>query len=556
MPPQPLTVQPKLYDSVEARRYWVDFADWYNQAWSETLRKTTTIVQRHFPGKEIVASLGYAQEPLKAGNDEGRHVAEMAKLGISAQTPGDVGYFPTRRVSTACKFYGVPYYTEPPSDVPRDRQLNRMHMDLVNGVETWFDYLQNMDRARDYFEQYRELFTGKAAITPVALWHPTLEHWLHPDQPWSGATLALSDPLRDCLVYEVVDDRLLLDGALTKLGIRTLVLAGADFLDGAAWLAVQEWVKAGGVLVVLQARPAQTLEGETALWEAQAPETPPIAASGLQVELTGDLPAAYVVDPNTDEAALTGLWHNPESGARWAAPGAGISLPLAGGKTYRITLTGWVPEWALPQQMTLEGQTIEAVPNTQAAWEWTIATPPSEAIAFHTLRLEGPAWIPSQRQEGSPDGRELTVYVGKIDVRELDASESELAPFPKVNLYWDTAPLWQQGAVKLGEGLVLTLDATTLSERQRAELVKALCEEAGAQVGHPEWNSPRLDAGVDKVLSSRFDGYLLYYNTTEENLDYPVEYRETDFPQGTPRPARMKQILRLPARTITVVPLG
>ena len=68
--------------------------------------------------------------------------------------PGNVGYFPLKRVSTACHFYGARYYTEPPGGVNRDAQVARIFHDASNGVQVWFDYPGNLNGARDLFERY------------------------------------------------------------------------------------------------------------------------------------------------------------------------------------------------------------------------------------------------------------------------------------------------------------------------------------------------------------------------------------------------------------------
>ena len=87
----------------EARRRWLDFVDWYQDAWGEFLVKATGIVRQHFPDGELILSLGYGAEPVPWGNDQSRHIKRIAEAGAAAQTPGDIGYFATRRVSTACR---------------------------------------------------------------------------------------------------------------------------------------------------------------------------------------------------------------------------------------------------------------------------------------------------------------------------------------------------------------------------------------------------------------------------------------------------------------------
>ena len=60
----------------------------------------------------------------------------------------------------------------------------------------------------------------------------------------------VANAIRPWADYEVTDDRMLRDGALERLGVRTLVLAEADPLDASSYAAVRHWVKKGGVLIV------------------------------------------------------------------------------------------------------------------------------------------------------------------------------------------------------------------------------------------------------------------------------------------------------------------
>jgi len=268
--PNPKEIQGQ-FDRPESRQHWVDFVDWYNESWALRIEQLVHIVRRHFPDQQIVLSLGYGSERACYGNDQGRYVQLMHRLAVVCQAPGDIGYIATRRVSSACRTFGVPYFTEPPGDVSVEREIDRIFADVSNGVQTWFDYPQNLDRAREHFERYAPLLDGEAPETTLAVWHPTLDHWLHPDSDWSQPTLRVADALREFNAFEIVDDRMIRGHALQHLGIRQLVLAGAKWLDRDAWQQVHRWVKRGGVFLVLQDEPVSDIHGDTSLWKAQQP---------------------------------------------------------------------------------------------------------------------------------------------------------------------------------------------------------------------------------------------------------------------------------------------
>ena len=395
--PDTINLPSSFSSSAAARQRWIDFIDWYHEAWVHCLTNVSKIVRKHFPEKEIIASLGYGSELPKFGNDQGRQIETMANLGLACQSPGDIGYFPTRRVSSACRHYKAPYFTEPPSAVPRDRELNRIFMDISNGVETWFDYLDNLDQARDYFRKYKKHLTGAAPKTTVAVWHPTLDHWLHPNQSWSEPSINLSEQLRDVLAYEIVDDRMIKTDALKTLKVRQLILVGATWLDSTAWQKVHEWVENGGVLIVLQSEPIADITGNTSLWEKQVPAS---------------------------------------------------------------------------------------IPET-------------------------------------------------IDVNYI----------------------WENGTVKLGNGIVLTFNSNFISQEQLAELTGQLCESAGDKVGRTDWNAKQVDGKINNILTTIFDDKILYFNTTTNDQTLNLNFRESDFALSAARPEEMNMVLEIPARTIVEVPL-
>ncbi len=555
--PDPRACQARFAESPQARQRWIDFVYWYNGAWVECLDTVNAIIRRHFPKHELIYSLGYASERAAYGNDQGRYVKAMARLGVAAQTPGNVGYLATRRVSSACRHYGVPYFTEPPGNVARDAQLNRIFMDLSNGVDCWFDYLQNLDRAKDYFVRYKKLFTGEDPVTTVAVWHPTADHWLHPDESWSGPTLALSDPLRDMMPYEVMDDRMIVDGALDSLGIRHLVLAGAKWLDRQAWERVQAWVKAGGVLVVLQAQPMVTVAGDSTLWERQVPHAVPKADVYLPLGTAAtNLPAAYVLEPCDAgaEGYARGMWYQREPNRyRWTRPGAGFTLPVKPGTRYRVSVEASLPAQAAKATIEVNGRvmkTLEAPYGAVATFE----IDPGNARRLD-LRFGGEGWVPEEVGAG-PDSRRLGLYVRRVVVAEADAPEgTRPVPLTLPEIEVDGAGLWRAGGRRLGRGAVVTVDTRDLAASQRAMVAAALLLDAGDAPGGKITSAAQIDGHMDGVLATRFKDKILYFNGRTEERTLALSFRERDFPRGTARPVTMKQRLDVPGRTMVVLPL-
>ena len=264
---------------------WLDFVEWYQDSIAGFAERAVGVVRRHFPDTEIILSLGYGQEPVAFGNDESRFIREFSRLGVAAQTPGDIGYFATRRVSTTCRAYGVPYFTEPPGGVDRRREVRRLFIDASNGTQTWFDYPGNLDGARDLLRTYKAHLTGQPPVCDVAFLLPSSWWWLRPEWGWPTATAALAEGLRDRLDFEVVDELLVRDGALQKLGTRLLILAEGDLLRRDTLEAIERWVQGGGVFLVLGEPALKDLDGGTGIAERLLP--PPLAAQAAGAENDG-----------------------------------------------------------------------------------------------------------------------------------------------------------------------------------------------------------------------------------------------------------------------------
>ncbi len=271
-PPDEAAKRARETGSPQDRRRWLDFVDWYQDAWGEFTLASTDIVRTHFPDKEIILSLGYGAEPVPFGNDQGRHIKRIAEAGGAAQTPGDIGYFATRRVSTACRVYDVPYFTEPPGGVDRHRQVRRLFSDISNGTQTWFDYPGNLDGARDLLAENLDHLNGQPAVCDVAFLMPSSWWWCRPSMHWPERTIRLAEGLRDQMDYEVVDELLVRDGALGKLGIRVLALCEGDLLQRETLVALREWVSQGGVLALLGVERVEGIDGDASVFDALRPD--------------------------------------------------------------------------------------------------------------------------------------------------------------------------------------------------------------------------------------------------------------------------------------------
>jgi hypothetical protein len=157
------------------RRRWLDFIEWYYEVWLRFVPKLADLIREFYPKQPMIVSVGYASECTQYGNDYSA-IPKMAKrIGVALQTPGNVPYYALKRVSTACHFYDCPYYTEPPGDVPPEKEIARVFNDVSNGVQVYFEYPQNLDRARTQLRKYKNHMTGARPVVDLAIFHPSIE---------------------------------------------------------------------------------------------------------------------------------------------------------------------------------------------------------------------------------------------------------------------------------------------------------------------------------------------------------------------------------------------
>ncbi len=257
--------------NIQARRYWLDFVNWFQDHVNRCFREISRVVRRNFPDKKQIGSLGYGSEKVCYGNDTSRHVKMLHTERVSAQTPGAIGYFATRRVSSACHFYHTGYYTEPPGDVDPMDEVKRIWMDASNGAQVYFDYPQNLKRAIPEFIKYKIHLNGRRSLTDVAYFFPSSSFWLEPDMDWPTHTYAVAEALRNQLDFEIIDELMIQDGALDAMGIHTLVWVEGNLVADKTLSAVHHWIERGGSLIRRGTGLVYDLDGQEAHWINRLP---------------------------------------------------------------------------------------------------------------------------------------------------------------------------------------------------------------------------------------------------------------------------------------------
>lgn len=268
----------KSHKSTDIRR-WLDFMDWYNGFWVRFVPKLCGVIRESYPKQPQVVSIGYGCENNSYGND----ISRLAKMAITAkvalQTPGNVSNYSQKRLSSACRFYGVPYYTEPPGDVAPDAEMTRLFTDISNGVKVFFDYPQNMIKVIPQLREYKTFMTGADPVVDFAIFNSTISFRLDDvgGYPLPAYLLGETSEQYD---FDVLDETLIDDGALKRYRVMAYVYGNTT--EQSTLKKITEWVRQGGALVTCQMGEVRNIEGDNSVWRSLMPANLPTAASLLK----------------------------------------------------------------------------------------------------------------------------------------------------------------------------------------------------------------------------------------------------------------------------------
>lgn len=254
-------------------RAWLDFVRWYHEGFTEKMGELVDTAKNHFPTTPININLGFPFEKINLGQD----ISGLAKMagakGIRFRSPTGpmVPFLYTKRVATAANFYRTPVLSSEPADgSARLEDIALMlFKDLSTGVSWHFDYPGNLERGKPLYEQYRRLPLRSYPVIDCALLFPTTSHYLDNWKSWrqdgytGGFPAGLrefAEETRDALDYDVVDERLVEDGALARY--RILVWPSGKVVEGATLARIRAWVEDGGTLLVNDLAAIRDVAGE------------------------------------------------------------------------------------------------------------------------------------------------------------------------------------------------------------------------------------------------------------------------------------------------------
>jgi hypothetical protein len=239
----------KTFDTPQARRRWLDFITWYHQAIVDFSERSLQTVLKYFPKEKIRLKPGGTSagiNPLTYGTYSPLYAKMASKYPGVVLQPGDCqgAVFADKWLGTAYQFYGVKLGTEPASSLDRGAFLQRVFSDASCGASQIFTY--EFESHVKELQEFAHLYTGKSGDTEVALFCPTTLHRLGDNLQ---RTIEAAYHLRDLCEFDVLDELLVRDGALTTSRYKVLVLAQGEVIDQPVLDKLEAFAKSGGTIV-------------------------------------------------------------------------------------------------------------------------------------------------------------------------------------------------------------------------------------------------------------------------------------------------------------------
>jgi hypothetical protein len=512
---------PTAASALEWRR---DFGDFYVEALAQACELLLLEARAVFPGIPLWLKVGHGGEPLHYGIDPTLLAAVAARHGAGLRsTQATLPALHQKRLASPCRIFQVPFASEPPVDVGREKIVERLFNDATSGTREYFDYAEHMVGARDLVARYGGILDGEASECDVALHFAAADLRLHPERGFPPVLLDVAEAIRARVDYELFDERALQAGALARC--RVLALLEGSHLGAGAQAAILDFVAGGGALVVSPEFGAEGGSGPLFQLLARAP------AADDCVEL-GEAPAPTMVarlGEAGDALRLAGDWYPRETAAqfrgrepegefsRWSGARGTLLFPLRAGAGYLLEIDGWVhPDSVhLRHEIVVNGVPVGrmARPGLQrfAAWLPRAAI---EGRAVAEVAIESETFRPVDLGKGA-DPRALGVAVIWVRLTEEGSEAAGIVggearnAAPRLSGRVRPDELDARGTLAHGAGRVVV--------SRRAPLVAflALLEDAvarGSQVVREAFDGAMTRGALAGLRATVFPKKLLFWN--------------------------------------------
>jgi len=560
-----------------SRRYWLDWVNWYRQSVSTMVDAISRIARRHFPTSLLMLPCGFGDEDPRTGADNSMlaKIAARYRMDLRSTHGGHRPFAENQasmlgRLASACRFYGVPFWTEPPGTITPDVQVARMFEAITLGARGHFDWAPNVQTGREAYYRYGKHLRISQRVADVAMFFPTTSHLLRPGDGYPRLLLQGCSAIRDVLDYDIVDERMILDGALDRY--RVLVLWEGSVVEAAVLDRIKSWIERGGVLTAYDFGKIETVEGGTDWFRdvlGYAGRLTPASVNLRFAPAPGtSIQNSYRISVGVAEAQpfLEGDWYAAETSGgvtrRWTGAQADVLIPVKGSADRVLTVRASFPPEAagLKREVLVNGVQV-GILDLAGEHTYRFGVPANVTtgrnLARVTLRCE--TFVPAQRLPGNTDTRALGAWVTYVQL-SADTARSDMTdpgpPRGTVEVSVDLQRLRNEWARRLGGGWTIYFPAKKEHLRGYYEVVR-----------YAAYNLPDLDPAKrgamavdnawDGVYATLCTDKVVYYNATSRRVLRTIVLSPSAmsaYPEVV-RPRSFTHELTMEPNSLTVVPL-
>ena len=268
------TFVPQFAESDRKRK---DFVDWYMQAMTDWSEDWAVWSRDAMPNTKIYESAG-GWGFVESGTDYTDQTISMKKIngGIRATNETDSyvqNFYATRMLSSAARFYSVPFGTEPASTGSAKGVAGRIYNILVNNGQHLFFYSGNIMNVNNGIKQWLKLAPlldqRQEPFIEVAALYPDTKSKLDDGVfrnlysfPFNNRVAAL----RQYLDFDFCSERMILDNALEQY--KVLVFLWSNVVEADVLKKIDEWIQNGGTIIYPYSKkmPLHTVEGDYSIF--------------------------------------------------------------------------------------------------------------------------------------------------------------------------------------------------------------------------------------------------------------------------------------------------
>ena len=518
---------------IEARVEWLDFIDWYQASVGNAVELNLAAARQHFPDTLLLLPAGFSDEDVRGGADNSLIPKLGAKYGAAVRSThsafrpfAENAATMLGRLGSACRFYNVPFWTEPPSGLTETQETERLFEAVSQGAVGTFDWAENALAHRDVYYRYGKYLRVEKPVVDVAMYYPAEAQKLRPNQPYNPLFAAACASLRDTCNYDIVDDRMARDGALARY--RVLALWEGMYADAATLEKIRQWVADGGTLLAYDFGQVTDFSGDLTWYKELFGYTQELTPARLTERYAGTVPAQYrisVIAPEANEF-LSGDWYAPEvvnGPLRWTGASAVLRLPVDPQRKANLLIRATVPPQGagLKRRVLLNGHDLGAL---QSPGDVTYRFPvPAEFFgdsSLATLVIQSETFPESDHK----DARPLGLLIQTVGLTQTGEPEADAPPAPAgiIRRELDLAQLRTNWARRYGKGLTIYFPATKSLLKGYLEVIRQAVYHLSA-IEEGRRDALPVDAAQDGVYATLFTDKILYYNSRDAAITRTIK---------------------------------